>query len=453
MLLSNDNPYRPALPRVLTLGWDDFRFALSPSNEQAIGCVAEWSVMAYLAADCDLAPHIYDDLLEMKSIGSSNAMHVCAMFDGPLLTDAFFARLHAQTPISEDLVARWRDVRSNRRQTLTMALELAAAWPGRRRLLILGGHGAGWRGMLVDRDIGREYQTTPGRLELPGPARVCVAQLLTCQQDACDRINRRIESVPIPSSPRYDLMALDACYMGNLETVAAFTDHAEILVVSEDLMPGDGLPYDRVLGDLATAPAQPTLDVARKLVNATASNYARAGGRPVTQVALRTAGFPVFAAAFVRLVQVLTESLSDNDVYRATRYALNMAYRFGRTGFVDVVGFVRTLAAKPLPAVVAGPCMDVLAKWQQIVIATTAPGTTGTPNGLSIYAPEPSAFDVAYIPASNDFAHSLGIWAWFLARYYQRVLGEDAPAHPLLEAIRAKMVDLIQRGEYQPGNS
>jgi hypothetical protein len=51
----------------------------------------------------------------------------------------------------------------------------------------------------------------------------------------------------------------------------------------------------------------------------------------------------------------------------------------------------------------------------------------------------------------NDFAHHLGIWSWFLARYYLRILGEDAPGHPLIEAIRNTMAEQMKRGAYPPG--
>jgi hypothetical protein len=452
MLLQTGNPYRPQLPQTLSLTWEDFGFSLSAANEQAFGRVAECSVMAYLAGDCDLAPQIYDDLLEMKSVGSDETLHVCALFDGPLLTDAFFARLNAGTTVRDDVVVRWSELESSSGETLVMALRLANAYPGRRRLLFLGGHGHGWKGLLVDRNSGREYLTTPGRLQLPGPPQECDARLMACQRDGQERINRVLAAAAPPDRQQYDVLALDACYMGNLETIASLVDYADFLVVSEDLMPGGGFPYDRVLRELRSDPTRTTEEIARLLVAITASHYSSAGAapRPVTQIAIRSVELPPLAAAFVALVQSLSAAFEDGDVFRAVRYAINMAHRFGRTGYIDLKGFVEALNARRLPGPSGEHCATFLEHWNRMVIASTVPGATGGPQGLSIYAPAPFEFDVAYISASNHFPLNLGIWAWFLASYYLVVLGEEAPEHPLLKAMQATMEDLIRRGEYRP---
>lgn len=437
MLLEHANPYHPPLPRVLTLGWEDFDFALSSVNRGAIGTVADWTVLAYLAADCDLAAPMYEDLRELKSVGSGAALHVCALFDGPLVTDAYFVRLNAGSSLHDDLVLRWWELQTHQKDTLVMAIQVAAAWPGRRRLLVLGGHGNGWKGLLQDRNIGFEYQRTPGRVRLPGPLDECKARLVQSQLAAQACINERIETVAKPERPRYDVMAFDACYMGNLEAIVELSDHADILVVSEDLVPGEGYPYDRVLRELDANPAQSPVEFARRMVAVTGAAHAEPvrRARPIAQVALASDGLPPLAVAFARLAAALTAAMDDDAVRRAARYAINMAYRFGATGYIDLVGFVRKLGDHALPEPVRERCTDVLAQWQRTLIAAAVPGTPDGPNGLSIYAPAPREFDPAYIDTAARFRHGLSAWAIFLARYYLVVLGDEAPGHPLLQAI------------------
>jgi len=453
MLLEHGNPYRPHLPEVLSLGWEDFDFQLSAGNEDAVDRLGDWTVLAYLAADCDLAAPMFDDLLEMKSVGSDRSLHLCVLFDGPLVTDAFFARLNKDTTLRDDVVFRWPELPTNDVRTFVMAQQVAKAFPATRRLLFLGGHGNGWKGLLLDQNIGRTYESAPDRIQWPGPPEQCFARMARCRGAAQERVNQRIVEDANSTRKGYDVLALDACYMGNIEAIAGLAEHADILVVSEDLMPGEGYPYDRVLHDLRANPAQSPADFARHLVAAAQSYYGGAGRthRPITQVALHSAELPAFAAALVRLTQSLVLAMDDDEVLRAIRHAINMAHRFGSTGNIDLKGFVQLLLARQLPGNIAGDCTAVLDAWNRMVFASAVPGTPASPNGLSIYAPGPREFDVAYIECSNGFAHHLGIWSWFLASYYLRVLGDDAQEHHLIKAIRNAMAEQMKRGAYVPG--
>ena len=438
MLLQSENPYRPELPKVLKLDREDFEFHIAPSNLQAMGQPENWSVMAYLAADCDLADQLFDDLLEMKAVGSGPGMHVCALFDGPLLTDACFARLRADTPLREDLILRWYDLESNKRDTLTLALRLSAAWPGRHRLVILGGHGNGWQGLLVDRNISGQYWQNATRCQWPKPKQDCDAKLKACLQSAQSTLES-YGAMNLALPDPCDILALDACYMGNIEAIAQLTGLADILLVSEDIMPGEGYPYDQILKCLRDNPSITPKQLAGQIVAITAASYLAKPGRTpsITQVALLASALPAFAQAFVELVQALVEFFKEKKVLSALRYAFNDAPRMGQSGNMDIKGFVERLAKHTLPAPIGEHCESVLDCWEKMVIAKAAPRGINAPNGLSIYAPHPEQFDVAYIEQSNQFAHNLGIWAWFLARYYLEELGKESEGHPLIHAIQA----------------
>ena len=179
MLFESGNPYRP-MPQTLQLTWEDFDCRLSAANDAAIGELAEWCVVAYMAADNDLAPQIYDNILRMKSVASNAAMHVCVLFDGPLLTDAFFARLTPGGSVRDDICIRFRELRTNDPATLGLATKLASFYPAKHRLFILSGHGNGWRGLLLDENLGSQYMLDPSRLVLPGPGPACDARMHDC---------------------------------------------------------------------------------------------------------------------------------------------------------------------------------------------------------------------------------------------------------------------------------
>jgi hypothetical protein len=452
-LLNQDNPYRSGLPERLRLSWDDFRFHVSAENLQAVGKEADWLVVAYMAADCNLAEYMFDDLMEMKGVGSDASLHVCVLFDGPLLTDSFFARLNRGTSLSEDIIIRFSELQTSKQPTLTMALQLAASFPAKRRLLLLSGHGNGWKGALLDQDIGlHQYRDQAGRLLLPGPCAECDALLHRCQLEAQEQINQRLNLEVSTSHHGFDILAFDACYMGNIEAVASFIEHAGIMVVSEDQMPGDGYPYKRVLSQLRNNLSQSSLDLATSLVNETKRFYQSPGAprRKVTQVALKSDCFPAFADSFVRLVSRLIQAMTDDAVFRAVCYALEKAWSFGSTGNIDLKGFLLKLLDCSLPAELRGETKVVLEKWSDMLLASAVPGKPDTANGLSIYAPPPHQFKTSYLALSNQLPNGLGLWTWLLGFYTVNRLEAGAPDNPLVQAIQRTMEDMISQGEYNP---
>jgi hypothetical protein len=448
MLLDNKKLYRNGLPPALQLGWDDFHCGLSQENEQALGHVAEWTVLAYMAADCNLAPYMFDDLWELKRLGSNKDVHVLAMFDGPLLTDSFFARLNPNTTLGQDIILRFNELRSSEASTLTLALRLASTYPAKRRLLLLGGHGQGWKGVLLDQNIGLLYTKEPGRLLLPGPGSECDARLHACLTRTQARLNVELEKAD-DAQTRYDILAFDACYMGSAEAVAAFSHLADLLVVSEDQVPGDGFAYGSILGGLLNNPGQSPLDLATSIVTSTNLMYRTTDQtRKITLAALAAEQLSPFAETFVRLVQAL--DTNEPSTLSAVRYSLENAWNFGATGTIDLRGFVMNLLSRELPLAAKEAATAVLDSYAKLVVAFAGGATATTTNGLSIYAPPPADFEVAYIEASNQMSLNLGIWAWFLGGYYLQLLGAEAPEHPLIQSLVLTMQDLRARGIYNP---
>jgi hypothetical protein len=151
MLFGQGNPYRHGLPDVLQLEEADFDFDISPVNLKAVGRVAHWSVFTFMAADDPaLSASMFDDLLEMKSIGSTPDVHISAIFIGPLLTDSLFMRLNVATSFPEDIVLRFLRIESNPKILSETIRNNAAIFPDGKRILILSGHGNGWKGLLPD---------------------------------------------------------------------------------------------------------------------------------------------------------------------------------------------------------------------------------------------------------------------------------------------------------------
>jgi hypothetical protein len=447
MLIGHDNPYAARPPAVLTLGWDDFRFELSARNRGALGRRAKWTVVAYLAADCDLARWMFDDLIAMKAVGSDDDLHVIAVFDGPLLADSFIARLNAGTPLGEDLVMRFNELRMSDRKLLTQVLMLAQAFPAERRLLILGGHGMGWRGALVDQNLGQRY-LEPGRLILPAPGAECDAELLRCQQATQSELNAAIEAQHVEGAPPYDVLAFDACYMGNVESVVTYAPHARVLVLAEDQWPGEGFDYRSLLGTLQRDPEITPDVLVQRWVADSRAYYRGSTSRttPVTLVGIDAGKVPLLASALIRLAQ--TFDPRDGALLGTLHDAIDATWGDFATGIIDIKGLALQLLARPLPAACAEAARDLVNRFDSAIVGFCGGGTADSTNGLSIYAPAPENFDANYIRMANDLPQGLGVWAWALGGYYLHLLGTYDPGHPLLAALRATMQAAVEAGHW-----
>jgi hypothetical protein len=449
VLFDAGNPYARPVPDILELSWEDFECRLSAANEAALDKSARWGVLGYFAADVsDLAAYMFDDLLQMKSVGSSDGVHVCAFFDGPLVTDTLFARLNAGASFADDIVVRFNKRRSNDSATLTLALGFADSYPAERRLVFMSGHGGGWRGGFLDENLGMLNLAKKGRLRFPGPDDRCETHLRDCRFAVGEILNARRLARPRPSRP-VDVLALDACYMGSLEAVSFLANEAEVIVVSEEQMPAEGYPYDTVLAHLRDHPEQSPLEAASYLVSETKHFYdERAPSRRIAQVAIASERLPAFVEA-LRGVVVALGGMEDDAEFTVVRRAIQHSWSFPATGSIDIKGFLQKLEEHPRADVRAARA-TALERWDSLVVAASVGGTEDTTNGLAIYAPPAKDFDVSYLDQSNQFRSDLGIWPWFLASYYLRLLGAEGPNHPLLLAIQATMRDMIRRGLYPP---
>jgi hypothetical protein len=450
MVIEQGNPYAAGAPEVLRLGWDDFRFEVSAVNRAAMGHRAKWTVLLYLAADCDLARWMFDDLLEAKSVGSTADVNVLVFFDGPLLGDSFMARLHAGTALGEDLIVRFFELDMADPASLVMALQLAQAFPAEHRLTVLGGHGAGWQGGLLDQGLGLRYTRDPGRLVLPAPFAQCQAELRRCQQVAQDLINDDAVRPPEGSDAHLDVLAFDACYMGNLEAVGGLAERAHWMVLSEDQWPGDGFDYRALLRTLHDDPAITPEALVRGWV-AHAGRVMRHRGpetAPVTLAAIDASRLAPLGDAFVRFAQCI--DARDAAVLGHFDAALMHTWTSPFTGLTDLKGLAQNLMARPVPAACAEAARLLVQRFDEAVVAFAGDGTPAGPNGVSVYAPPPEQFDSRYIAHANTLPFGLGVWAWALGGYYLHVLGGDAAAHPLIASLQATMQAAVRAGDWRP---
>jgi hypothetical protein len=450
MLFSNGNPYRGGLPESINLSSEDFTFQVSQTNMDAINHVAKWTVLIYMAADCNLAEYMFDDLMEMKSVGSSENVNVCVLFDGPLLTDSFFARLNRGTSLEDDFIARFSDVWSSDERVLKeIILNSVVLFPAEKKLLILSGHGFGWKGALQDDSTWKQYLDR-NAISMPSDdLSKYVHQLDDLVRQSAQELKKRLNPEEECEPFKFDIMALDACYMGNVEALSAWYKHAGILIASENQEFGTGYPYDRILDELKHHPDQDGFKLAEHLVKETKKSYVDSSVSdsdvPLTQVAFDCKRFPDFVNLMENLAKTLSAHISQEGV-ETIKNCVQSTYTF-KGGFIDLKLFALKLLDAKLPAEVKKPVESLLDFFDHsgFVVASEVSDNPYFPKGLSIYLPPPDKFDEKYLEIVNSLPPGLRLWTWFMATYYIGILGKDANKHPLVSAVFQSTVAMTQR--------
>lgn len=325
-----------------------------------------WTFMVFMAGDNNLSAAGDADLVEMRRVGSDDRVNVVVEFDNA--GDAGTRRYHIGKDGVGEAVEELGETDSGSPQVLSDFITWAAAnSPAERYALVLWNHGGGWAPTEVDRvahavaspgynvrELAERSSSPLGRvvfrsslerifgLANPTERAICSDDGSGHSLDTLELgrvIARGAETIGRP----FDLLGMDACLMSNLEVAYQVRDHVRIMVASEENEPGDGWPYDRVLGRLVTDPDMATADFARHIVSDYVSWYRENGHTGgVTQAAIDLAGLgsvtgPLDALAD-RLEAVMPVVYAD--VWKAQRGAA----RFSHNTLWDLGDFCSHLA-------------------------------------------------------------------------------------------------------------
>jgi hypothetical protein len=439
-------------------------------NEGTQRAPKKWTLMVYLAGDNNLESFGQADLEEMKAVGSTDAFNVVAQFDR--MSDGVTRRFYLTNnrSLSADIVAELPETNTGDPEFLFDFIRWGLAeYPAHRTALILWNHGAGWKDDDIysgtrkaglsesrlptnkvrwcsQRGVGRSLFATSVQTISQYPAAVRAILFDDTSKDFLD--NQELKQVldRVVSERRgqkLDLIGFDACLMNMIEVACQIQGTCDYMVGSQEIEPGDGWPYDRILKALASEPDAPTESLARVIVDTYTDHYlANPSQIAVTQSAVRLQQVPVLVGAVGRLADSLTEHLNRPAfVTRVLLPALRYVRKFRDQQYIDLGHLGELLAARAEDGRVAEVALDIVARLNpasrgSVVTAARSiaphgallPGpnlqpcnvdiNTGhssrnrrTANGLSIYLPFLGPVSPAY--AGLEFARNCS-WPRFL---------------------------------------
>jgi hypothetical protein len=209
-----------------------------------------------------------------------------------------------------------------------------------------------------------------------------------------------------------DLVGFDACLMNMVEIAHQLRGSASYIVGSEEVEPGDGWPYDRVLAALAAKPAMTARELGTTIVDAFVASYAT--GR-ITQSLFALDKVGPLSTAVDKLAKALIAAVKAPAEFVALTRAVNGVQRFQIADFADLSDFCDEVRGRTKVAAVkkaADAVKKALAAPDGAVAHAKRKGTAvSRASGAAIYLP---AGEIAAPYLKLDFAKQTA-WRKLLA--------------------------------------
>ncbi len=221
----------------------------------------KWTCILYFAGDNFLDWFTQQNLEELRegtagTTGYSYDVRTVVLADrtdkGGHLYEARRGYL-LELPI-EDINPSWKgkELNTGDPQTLvTFATWAIKNLPAQNYLLLLGGYGEGWMGMLHDFNNGQGAVDILGLSEL---------------EEALGPVVETIKKVN--GKDKIDILGLDACYMAMVEVLFSIKGYARYVIASENEEALDGWPYGDVLMTFLENPSRPIPEIISSIADA-----------------------------------------------------------------------------------------------------------------------------------------------------------------------------------------
>lgn len=419
---------------------------------------ADWTIMVYMAGDNDLDDFGADDIREMKKAGSTDRVHILVQRDTAARgIPAYRYRVQKGTPMEKDVLMKLGETNTGDPKVLADFLDWGLKnYPAKRTMAVLWNHGSGWDDTDVYAEARRRglnpaparRSGTTGRAILPptfvraasharkrfrssfflsafemapkksGAPRRAIA-FDDEAQDYLDSVEMKnvFAAITKKHGRKFDLIGMDACLMSMVEAVLQVQKSGDVFCGSQEVEPGQGWPYDKILPELVKKPGMTAAQLASLIVEKYSASYP--SSMPVTQSALDLAKLPSVQKAADELGKLLATNMKIGGkrnfaLSGQIQAAREDAQGYEHEDYVDLCDFADKLAAYWPKA--AAAAKNIRAAVSACVIANRAKhAQVRRSNGLSIYLPR-GGINPLY--TKLDFAK--GGWFAFLKAYLIR---------------------------------
>jgi hypothetical protein len=308
-----------------------------------MGKRADWTFMVYMAGDNNLSAAGDADLKEMRQVGSTDRVNVLVEFDNA--GEHGTRRIRIGKDGAGEVVESLGETDSGSPEVLSSFIAWAAQnYPADRYALILWNHGGGWEPSEVDliarsvaspgyngRELSERSTSSLGRAFFRSTLQKVFSLKSSTERAICsdDGTGHSLDTIELGRviaegaetiGQPFDLLGMDACLMSNLEVAYQLRNHVRYIVASEETQPGEGWPYDRILGRLVADPGIATPVFAGSIVTDYIAWYTEDYfGDMVTQTAMDLSKLPTMIGPLDEFAGRLTVAIEEvySDLWEA----------------------------------------------------------------------------------------------------------------------------------------
>jgi hypothetical protein len=424
--------------------------------------LAEWTIMVFLNADNDLEEEGLEDFMEMSAVGSSEKVNVVVQFDRtPNESDDYedwtqtlrFLVKKGTKPRPSEALEDLSEVDMGSKDSLADFIRWAQAkFPAKRYMLNIWDHGQGWRfrtasipkltsieAIRLANFRTEELKQIKEQPKIP-TNKVISSTVRYISHDATNGSklwNREIQNTfeKVFAGQKVNVIGFDACLMSMMETAYAMRNSASVMVGSEELEPGTGWNYKRILTKLSAKPDVESDVLGRIIVDSYKENYEDSDTR-TTLSAIDLSKIDTLAVSVSAMSDVLINKLDAEleNIKIARSNCRNYGARYGLHG-IDLGRFSDQLSAVTTDNDVRDSIKIVRDNLAAAVIHNYIGRSRGDEhkfgsNGLAIYFPismtaykgdqDRSGYDELNTEYPVEFVEKHK-WDNFLHRYFEKV--------------------------------
>jgi hypothetical protein len=347
----------------------------------------EWTVLIYVSARNNLGLEAIKDVNEMEAAGSTSRVNVVAEM-GRIVTKPIFNPFSSvQEPeppqadwtgsrrflmvkdsdplrINSPVLAHFPDADMGDWRHLAEFIAWGKAnYPARKYMLIVGGHGSGWRGV----------KPPPG-----------AAKGISYDEPSGNHISPEELALAIKSGGGVNVYASDACLMQTVEVVYDLKDSAEYVVGSQETTPGSGYNYEVFLNALAAGQAD-SFTAAQSIMKGFSEFYG-AEKKSVTMSIVRPSAAPGLARLMDKFARLVAASPADMKLYHDKKWGLRA---FDDEDARDLYQLMQMFYDNsPTPAIKEAAREVIVFVSEKLVLRNDAVGyKSKNANGISVYFP------------------------------------------------------------------
>jgi hypothetical protein len=348
----------------------------------------DWTVLIYVSARNNLGLEAIKDVNEMEAAGSTAKVNVVVEM-GRIVTEPVFNPFSSvQEPvlpqadwtgsrrflmaqdadplkINSPVLAHYPDADMGDWRHLAEFIAWGKAnYPARKYMLIVGGHGSGWRGV----------KPPPG-----------AAKGISYDEPSGHHISPAELAAAIKAGGGVNVYASDACLMQTVEVVYDLKDSAEYVVGSQETTPGSGYNYEVFLKALQANPSD-SFTAAQAIMKGFSEFYYGTQKMSVTMSIVRPSAAPELAAKLDKFAGLALASPADMALYHEKKWGLRS---FEDEDARDLYQLMKLyFDNSPTPAVKEAARDTIVFLSEQFILRNDALGyKSKDANGISVYFP------------------------------------------------------------------